>query len=212
MSEEFSGKQIQILEAAERLFSTRGFVGSSVRDIAHEAGVNVAMIAYYFGSKEKLLLSVFHHRIASSRIALEHLLADKNMGPIEKMEVFIEGVVDRMLKHKDFHRVLLNAQLTSGNEELAGIIADSKMKNLELVQQLIAQGQREKIFQRGVNAPLLMLSVTGTIYQVATGSAYLKVAFPKGDKSDEAYEAELREALKKHLKRTIKAALLYEGK
>lgn len=212
MNEEFSGKQIQILEAAERLFSTRGFVGSSVRDIAHEAGVNVAMIAYYFGSKEKLLLSVFYYRIASSRIALEHLLADKNLGPTEKMESLIDGIVDRMLKHKDFHRVLLNAQLTSGNEELAGIIADSKMKNLALVQQLIAQGQRQKVFQKGIDAPMLMLSVTGTIYQVATGSAYLKAAYPQGDKSDEAYDALLREILKKHLKRTIKAALLYEGK
>ncbi len=170
------------------------------------------MIAYYFGSKEKMLLSVFHHRIESSRVMLEHLLADKNMGPLEKMDALIESIVERMLKYRDFHRVLLNAQLTSGNEELASIIAETKLKNLELVHQLISQGQRQKIFTRGVDTTLLMLSITGTIYQVATGSAYLKAAYPKGDKSDEIYDQEIRDILKKHLKRTIKAALLYEGK
>jgi AcrR family transcriptional regulator len=52
---EFTDKQIQIIDIAERLFAERGFDGTSVRDIADEAGINVAMISYYFGSKEKLM-------------------------------------------------------------------------------------------------------------------------------------------------------------
>jgi len=45
---EFSEKQLEILHVAEKLFATSGFDGTSVRDIAHEAQVNVAMINYYF--------------------------------------------------------------------------------------------------------------------------------------------------------------------
>jgi AcrR family transcriptional regulator len=208
---EFSDKQVHILEAAERLFATRGFVGSSVRDIAHEAGVNVAMIAYYFGSKENLLLSVFNHRITATRMALEHLLADKNLSPLEKIDLLVESIVDRMLQHRDFHRVLLNAQLTSGNEELSRLIAETKLKNLELFNQIIAQGQRQKVFARGIDTTMLLLTVTGTIYQVASGSAYLKAAYPQQDLCDDGYIGQIKKKLKKHLKRTLKAALTYEG-
>ena len=44
----------QILEAAERLFVTRGFHGTSVRDIAAEAGLPLATVVYHFARKERL--------------------------------------------------------------------------------------------------------------------------------------------------------------
>ncbi len=50
------------MNAAEKLFAVNGFDGTSVRDIAQEAGVNVAMISYYFGSKEKLMEAVFEQK------------------------------------------------------------------------------------------------------------------------------------------------------
>ena len=56
---EYNDKQIAIINTAEKLFALNGFDGTSVRDIAHEAGVNLAMISYYFGSKEKLMEAVF---------------------------------------------------------------------------------------------------------------------------------------------------------
>ena len=50
---EFNEKQLEILQVAEQLFAEEGFDGTSVRDIAKKANVNIAMISYYFGSKEK---------------------------------------------------------------------------------------------------------------------------------------------------------------
>ena len=47
-------KREQILEVAEELIAENGFSGTSVRALAAKAGINVAMISYYFGSKEKL--------------------------------------------------------------------------------------------------------------------------------------------------------------
>ena len=48
-------KQLQILLVAEKLFAEKGFDGTSIRNIAKEAGINIAMVSYYFGSKEKML-------------------------------------------------------------------------------------------------------------------------------------------------------------
>ena len=52
----------RIFLAAERLFAERGFDGVSVRDIVQAAGVNLAAVSYYFGSKSELLLAVFRTR------------------------------------------------------------------------------------------------------------------------------------------------------
>ena len=52
---ELSEKQIEILGAAERVFGRRGIDAASVREIAKEANINIAMISYYFGSKDKLV-------------------------------------------------------------------------------------------------------------------------------------------------------------
>ncbi|MEJ7683139.1 MAG: TetR family transcriptional regulator [Segetibacter sp.] len=73
---DYNEKQKQIIETAERLFSARGFDGTSVRDIADDAGVNIAMISYYFGSKEKLMEALFEQRITNIKLKVESLLHD----------------------------------------------------------------------------------------------------------------------------------------
>ena len=45
----------KLIASAERLFADRGFDGVSVRDIAKAAGVNSALVGYYFRGKEGLL-------------------------------------------------------------------------------------------------------------------------------------------------------------
>ncbi len=48
------GSEEKILEAARKLFTERGFAAVKTRDIAEEAGINLALLNYYFRSKEKL--------------------------------------------------------------------------------------------------------------------------------------------------------------
>lgn len=48
----------QILAAAWKLFSERGFEDVSVRDVTNEAGVNLASVSYHFGSKDGLIQEV----------------------------------------------------------------------------------------------------------------------------------------------------------
>jgi AcrR family transcriptional regulator len=49
----------RIREAAKRVFLEKGFDGTTSRDIAEAAGMNIALTNYYFRSKEKLFLSIF---------------------------------------------------------------------------------------------------------------------------------------------------------
>ncbi len=52
-------RKLAILLAAEKLFATHGFHGVSIRDIAQEAGVPLALVGYYFGAKHELYAAIF---------------------------------------------------------------------------------------------------------------------------------------------------------
>ena len=66
-------------------FAEEGFDGTSVRDIAKKANVNIAMISYYFGSKEKMLEALILNRISDMRLQLESLY-NENIPPFEKVD------------------------------------------------------------------------------------------------------------------------------
>lgn len=51
-----------ILDAAEDLFSKHGFYGVTIREVAREAGVDTALVHYYFGAKRELFDAVFLRR------------------------------------------------------------------------------------------------------------------------------------------------------
>jgi len=69
-----------ILLAAERLFASKGFHGVSIRDIADEAGVPLALVGYYFGPKAELYQRAadleIHGRSGMSRKELEEAVAE----------------------------------------------------------------------------------------------------------------------------------------
>ena len=51
--EELTTEQ-KIVEAARKIFTQKGYAATKTRDIAEEAGINLALLNYYFGSKENL--------------------------------------------------------------------------------------------------------------------------------------------------------------
>lgn len=54
-------RNIQLLEAAQRVFSSQGFHAANISDVAAEAGVSQGTVYHYFDSKEDLLLAVYTH-------------------------------------------------------------------------------------------------------------------------------------------------------
>ncbi len=59
----------RLKQAAERLFSEKGFDATTTRQITQAAGCNVAAVNYHFGSKEKLYLEIFKDRLSAMRKA-----------------------------------------------------------------------------------------------------------------------------------------------
>src|SRR5690348_7129302 len=113
-----------IIESAIKLFSTKGFEGTSVRDIASDAGVNVAMINYYFGSKEKLFESVVEHRASFLKGMLAELINNKDLTPIEKIDIIIDQTIERKFSNSQFHHLLHRELSLTRRPQLKNAISD----------------------------------------------------------------------------------------
>lgn len=199
-------KHIHILEVAEQLFAEKGFEGTSVRDIAGKAGVNLAMISYYFGSKEKLMASLIDYRSGYTRGILEELNKDESLPPWNKVERLVDLYVDKILNNYKFHCIMTQHLPTVQSDEIREMITDIKVRNFEQVKKIIMEGQRKKVFRK-VDMELTVGTVMGAIAQVTSSrSLYCKLLnIDIGD--DEGYRKKMIPKIKAHLKQLLKAHL-----
>jgi AcrR family transcriptional regulator len=207
---EFNDKQVQIMEAAETLFADKGFSGTSVRDIAETAGVNLAMISYYFGSKEKLMEAMFNYRGQHFRIQLESILQNKELAPLQKVEKLIDDYIDRIFKKQCFHKVMVREQMTSNSGAISEQIFQLKLTNQALIKQLIMEGQKKGDFKKQIDVSFLMMTLVGTTSQLLTSQSYYRKISNLEALSEEEFEKQIKKKLSAYLK-TLFKAMIYEG-
>jgi AcrR family transcriptional regulator len=207
---EYNDKQIQIMEAAERLFADRGFSGTSVRDIAEAAGVNLAMISYYFGSKEKLMEAMFQHRGEYMKMQLQNLL-DSDITSFQKVERLIDQYIDRLFQKQCFHKVMIREQMANTGGPISEQIMQLKQTNQALFKQMILEGQKKGEFKKGIDISFLMMTLVGTASQLITTQHYYREANNLQSLSGEEFEKQIKKKLGAYLKTSFKAILSYEA-
>jgi AcrR family transcriptional regulator len=203
---EFNEKQLEILQAAEQLFADKGFDGTSVRDIAKEANVNIAMISYYFGSKEKMLEALVLNRIADMRLQLESLY-NENIPPFSKVDKMVELYINLINKNRCIYQILHFEFSTKKRELKFDSFTEMKKNNLETFKNIIKEGQVSGEFQEDINVDLLPPVIMGTYFQFHMNKPlYLKILDLK---TEEEYNNYIATTLTKHIQKTIKAFLVY---
>ena len=208
---EFNEKQVQIMEAAEALFAERGFAGTSVRDISQTAGVNLAMISYYFGSKERLMEAMFQYRGEHYRLQLQNILQNKSLSFSQKVEKLIEEYVDRIFKKQNFHKIMVREQMADKTGPVSKLIYELKSSNQALIKQLIQEGQKNGEFKKNVDTSFLMMTLVGTASQLMTAQHFYRKMNNLESLSGEEFEKHIKKKLSIYLKNLFKAMLGYEG-
>ena len=202
-------KQIQILQVAERLFAEKGFDGTSIRNIAKEAGINIAMVSYYFGSKEKMLEALIFSRTTDVRMLLENILKEE-IEPMDKLDKLVDLYMARVYKNRCLYQIV-NSESANVKRALSlKSFTEVKKRNLESLQLIIAQGQEKGVFRKDVNVALIPATIFGTFFQFHTGRPLYEDVFDL--KTDEAFDNYVKNELTTHIKQTIKALLTHEIK
>ena len=108
----------KILNAAEEVFLRDGYDGSRMQDIADVAGINKALLHYYFRSKDKLFEKVFDAKIQSFFPQVGEKFV-QDIPFLEKIHFFIEGYMELLRKNPYLPLFVLN---TVNNKEKSGFI------------------------------------------------------------------------------------------
>ncbi|VXB88603.1 TetR family transcriptional regulator [Flavobacterium sp. 9AF] len=162
---EYNPKQIEIITVTEKLFAEKGFDGTSIREIAKAADINVAMVSYYFGSKEKLLEAIILYRVSAFRIMLENIQAEA-ISSKEKIEKFVALYIKRIYQNRDIYQILHYEIINQNRTSNFPAFSEIKKNNLKLLEEIIKEGQTEKIFKENCNTVLIPVIVIGSFFQI----------------------------------------------
>jgi AcrR family transcriptional regulator len=118
-----------ILLAAEKLFGKYGYHAVSIRDIADEAQVPLALVGYYFGAKQSLYHAIFEHwsgMIGERMAALEQVMADKDGDRLTRLvDAFIGPVIRlRASPEGEFYALMMTRGLSLQSEEEDAVIRE----------------------------------------------------------------------------------------
>lgn len=203
---ELNEKQLQILRVAESLFADKGFEGTSVRDIAQKADMNVAMISYYFGSKENLLQSLILYRNEKTSLLLEDLSRNREMDSWDKIDHLVDFYVDKLLDNRNLHTIMSRQMSLVQDKAITALLIRVKQKNSDMIRHIIREGQRKKAF-RQVNVGLTIGTIMGTISQISMSRPFYCSLMNLDPEDDIAYFKKMRPKLKKHLKSLLRSHL-----
>lgn len=197
-------KREQILVVAEELFAEKGFDGTSVRELARKAAINIAMISYYFGSKEKLFEAIVEFRTSYIREKLKSLNRDTILDPFVKMDTAIDLYVDRISAIPHFHKILHHELMLQQRSNMHVAITDILLRNSREMQKLISEGQKQGRFRK-VDTDLLIITIIGTINQCTVSKTMSSRLLKLGNAS--IFDTQPKKRLKNYLKELVRSYL-----
>lgn len=208
---EKTDKRQLLLEVAERLFAQQGFEAVSVRQLAHEAGTNVAMVSYYFGSKDGLFEELLASRFPYTRGLLESLKADPSLSAWEKISRTIDIYIDKFFSGREFHCVIMREMTLQQRPEHVKVITDHMAANMVLIRSFILEGQEKGQFQY-VDADFAIVMLFGAMSSYVNNSALVSKMLNEtavenvfSDANKARFKGQLKSMLHAHLARDTAA-------
>ena len=200
-------KKETIIQSAIELFGAKGFEGTSVREIAAAANINVAMINYYFGSKEKLFESVVEYRAAFLKGVFEELINNKSLSAIEKMDIIIDKTIERKFSSSSFHHLMHRELSLECRPQMKDAISDILLKNMNSVKTIVQNGINDGVF-KPVDIELTLTTLLGTIHYLLTSDTMCRKILGKPKGFTPFQNKKLKERLSAHTKQLMRAHLL----
>ncbi len=150
-----------ILDAAEPLFANAGFEGTTTKTIGRAAGVNPALIYYYFDDKAGLYRACLERLIAEfARRGGEELC---DVDPSEGVRRLVAVQVDHLSAHPNLVSLMVREMLDHQASHARTLITDVMGKTFRQFVELIAAGQRDGRFRPELDPAFAALSIIAQV-------------------------------------------------
>lgn len=178
----------QILDAAYEIFMRKGINGAGTQEVTDKAGVNKAMLYYYFDSKENLFVEVFRKAVRESGLKSVHIL-EADLPLFDKIRQFIESFTDRLLERSLTVSFVMN-ELNRHPELLTQVfIEELEYDTTKLNEQLKEAADRYEIAR--IDVRHLLANITSLcLNPVVNSNFYTEILQIEGHS---AYDAFLKE-------------------
>ena len=196
----------RIKVAARKVFHQKGYAGTRTRDIAEEAGINHAMVNYYFRSKEKLFGIVMLETMTFFFKGVSTILNNENTSLEEKIEQVVANYIDLLLEEPELPTFMFNEVRTNPEP----FVANTPILQA-LERSVLARQYAEAVAQGRITEPNLIHTVLNVISLVIFPfiAQPIFTALSRTDK--EAYKTLMLER-KKLIPQWIKAMLFVGAK
>lgn len=174
----------KILDAAEEIFQEKGLHGARMQEIADKAGINKALLHYYFRSKQKLFEMVFKAAVKLMASKFRGIL-ESDVPIFDKIRQFTDEYISFLSKHTYLPAFVIN-ELNSNpkliQDTFLAELSDSFEKLKSQVNELIEKGEIKPVKIEHVLANMISMSLFPVI-----AKPILQTIFEKDNKSYQVF-------------------------
>ncbi len=138
----------KIKNAARVIFHKKGFAATRTRDIAEEAGINLALLNYYFRSKEKLFDIIMMESLQDFFMSVTKLFNDEESSWEEKIELFVNSYLNLLISEPSIPLFVLSELRANPG----ALVSKMNAKEVMMKSNFIKQFQQE--IKKGNIAPM----------------------------------------------------------
>lgn len=194
----------KIKEAARKVFQEKGYGQARTRDIADEAGINLALLNYYFRSKEKLFDIIMEESMQQMFGLIVGIVNDENTELSKKIDLIANRYVDSLLENPNLPLFVLSEIQANPKKLIEKIgISENLIKNNYFYKQI--QEQMDKKGIKGI-APLQIFIniVSMTVFPIVGKPLLISIHSPMTEDDYTNFINERRKLVPQWIKMMLK--------
>ena len=195
------GARAQLLAAASTLMREGDTVDISLSELSLRAGLNSALVKYYFGNKQGLMLALLERDMHTIIAGLDALVA-KDMSPQDRIRVHIGAVIDTYYQYPYLNRLLMRMVRDAAPAQAKDIASAYLRPISQIYDTLISEGVNSGAF-RDIDPQLFYFTVTGAADRFFSARLVLRHCYDQDDLSEA-----MRDAYRAHTIDIIMAGIL----
>lgn len=166
----------RLLDAAIVCYTRQGIAATALRSIAIEAGVNPALLHYYFGDKEQLQAAVIQERVMPAIATLSGHLRTAGDDTARLIAAFVRGVGETVAEHPWFPSLWVREVLCEGGALRDLLVHQIGPQLPQMMAQRFAQAQRDGQLNPDLDPRYLVVSLVGlTLFPIAGAPVWQRV-------------------------------------
>jgi TetR/AcrR family transcriptional regulator len=146
----------KILDAAKEVFMKYGLYGARMQDIADTAGINKALLHYYFRNKEKLFDKVFEGAL-TKYFEMMDVFSNDALPVKDKLITYSENIIDFYAEYPQMSMFIIKEIGNNPDVLKLKILAAKKNKKIRLIEMLESAMKRGEI--RKLDAALMLINI-----------------------------------------------------